>query len=119
MFKYDIPIFVINEPSDYKVADIKNKKFVEKDVKIKIRQGGKDVELKVKTDIIVKDLINLYLKALDKNREEYNCRLFKHKVTLNYTIITNIHPHTCRLVELFSAKERVILDNVDATDIEN
>lgn len=106
MFKYDIPIFVINEPSDYKVADIKNKKFVEKDVKIKIRQGGKDVELKVKTDIIVKDLINLYLKALDKNREEYNCRLFFSGKQFNEAACVGVYiSNDCVVQGFVSAKQ--------------
>ena len=36
MYKYDIPIFVINEPSEYKINDVSNKKFESKDIKVNL-----------------------------------------------------------------------------------
>jgi len=49
MYKYDIPIFVINDPLEYKINDVSKKPFENKNIKIKIRQGGKDVEFNVNT----------------------------------------------------------------------
>jgi len=54
MYKYDIPIFVINDPSDYKLNDVSKKTFDIKNLKIKIRYGGTDVEFNVSTDESVK-----------------------------------------------------------------
>jgi len=50
MYKYDIPIFVINDPDSYKINDVSNKTFESRDLKIKIRQGGSDIEFNVNTN---------------------------------------------------------------------
>jgi hypothetical protein len=34
MYKYDIPIFVINDPKDYKIVDESKKTFAQKDLKV-------------------------------------------------------------------------------------
>jgi len=54
MYKYDIPIFVINDPDSIKINDVSNKVFENKNLKIKIRQGGNDVEFDVNTQDSVK-----------------------------------------------------------------
>lgn len=75
MYKYDIPIFVINDPKDYKIVDDSKKQFLQKDIKIKIRQGAKDVELHVQSNEKVSAIIQAYLKASEQSYEEYNCKL--------------------------------------------
>jgi len=67
MYKYDIPIFVINDPKDYKINDDSKKQFISKEVKIKIRHGATDIDLNVNTNEKVSDIIGKYTKALEKN----------------------------------------------------
>lgn len=75
MYKYDIPIFVINDPKDYKIVDDSKKTFAQKDLKIKIRQGAKDISINVHSNEKVQALIQGYMKALEKNTEEWGCKL--------------------------------------------
>ena len=35
MYKYDIPIFVINDPLEYKINDVSKKAFENKNIKVK------------------------------------------------------------------------------------
>merc|ERR1711935_652847 len=65
----------INDPRDYKIADDSKKQFLQKDLKIKIRQGAKDHELNVHSNEKVSAIIAMYAKASEKPMEEYNCKL--------------------------------------------
>ena len=69
-YKYDIPIFVINEPSDYKIPDESNKEFDQKTQDIKIRSGKQDVDLSLNTNMLVSEVIDLFKKQGKKEDSE-------------------------------------------------
>lgn len=88
-FKYDIPIFVINDPTDYKIQDLTNKKFEDKTIsvifwpiglvlkistiivfvntnKVVVRCGPDDATLKVKTNDPVSTMTEMYIEHICK-----------------------------------------------------
>ena len=74
MYKYDIPIFVINEPTEYQINDISKKNFQEKELTLKIRRGADDREIVVNTTDKVEVLIKRYL--IVNNASDSKCKLF-------------------------------------------
>ena len=72
-YKYDIPIFVINDPSDFKIPDKSNKEFDQKNLDIKIRSGKQDVDLSCNTNMLVSEVIEVFKK--EGKREDFDVRL--------------------------------------------
>lgn len=72
-YKYDIPIFVINDPSDYKIPDESNKEFDQKILDIKIRSGKQDVDLSLNTNMLVSEVIEKFKQQ--GNKEGFDVRL--------------------------------------------